>query len=62
MTGMVAPIIKPIRKHPMIFITKFEYKDIKVKFLYNISLIPNLETAPKAPPKPTNIIFKIIMI
>ena len=42
--------------------TKFEYKEIKEKFLYNISLIPNLETAPKAPPKPTNIIFKSIMI
>ena len=62
MTGIVAPIIKPTRKHPIIFTTKFEYKEIKEKFLYNISLIPNLETAPKAPPKPTNIIFKSIMI
>ena len=35
--------------------------EIKEKFLYIISLIPNLETAPKAPPKPTNIIFKSII-
>ena len=60
--GADIPINKRIQKHPTMLIKSVPDGLESKKYFSNSSFIPNLDTAPKAPPIPINIILLIIFI